>query len=236
MSKFSIQAPLRSCSVSKDTVERLERYIFDKAATINQLSLEHIREDYQIESIDSLGTETLRSIHEHGRHQFYNDTKRLMLTYRRYHDKLTVLKIGFGLSKLWSSIELTVDGPDARETAMTILHDVQVLLKEHGNLNFIFHGRYSILPYIAFGISIGVLSVLLDPGISELIRMRDAWIAAGILAVLALFAMTRRVNPYIVFDTPDNEKAQLTYGWVLKALLGVVALAGLTRLLLFWNA
>jgi hypothetical protein len=66
--------------------------------------------------------------------------------------------------------------------------------------------------------------------------MRDAWIAAGILAVLALFAMTRRVNPYIVFDTPDNEKAQLTYGWVLKALLGVVALAGLTRLLLFWNA
>ena len=67
MSKFSIEAPVRSCSVSKGTIERLERYIFDKAATINQLSLDQIREDYQIESIDSLGTETLRSIHEHGR-------------------------------------------------------------------------------------------------------------------------------------------------------------------------
>jgi hypothetical protein len=232
MSRFTIEAPVRSCSLSKDTVERLERYIFDKAATINQLSLEHVREDYQIESTDSLGTETLRSIHEHGRHQFYNDTKRLVLTYRRYHDKLTVLKISFGLSKLWSSIELTVDAPDARATAMTILHDVQVLLKKHGNLNFVFHGAYSILPYIAFGISIGVLSVLLDPGISELMKIRNACIALSIVALLMLFATTKRVNPYVIFDTPDNEKAQQIYGWVLKVLLGVVALAGLTRLLL----
>jgi hypothetical protein len=234
MSKFSIEAPVRSCSVSKGTIERLERYIFDKAATINQLSLDQIREDYQIESIDSLGTETLRSIHEHGRHQFYNDTRRLVLTYRRYHDKLTVLKISFGRSKPWSSIELTVDGPDARETAMTILHDVQILLKEHANLNFIFHGRYSVLPYIAFGISLGVLSVLLDPRISAPLRILNAWVGLGVIAVLVLFAMTKRINPYVVFDTPDNEKAQQIYGWVLKAMLGAVALAGLTRLLLLY--
>jgi hypothetical protein len=232
MSRFSIEAPVISCSLSKDTVERLERYIFDKAATINQLSLEHVREDYQIESIDSLGTETLRSIHEHGRHQFYNDTKRLVLTYRRYHDKLTTLKISFGLSRLWSTIELTVDGPDARATAMTILHDVRVLLKEHSNLNFIFQGSYSVLPYIAFGISIGVLSVLLDPRISEPLRIRNACIGLGIIGFLLLFAMTKRVNPYVIFDTPDNEKGQQIYGWVLKALLGVVAVAGLIRLLL----
>jgi hypothetical protein len=234
MSKFSIEAPVRSCSVSKGTIERLERYIFDKAATINQLSLDQIREDYQIESIDSIGTETLRSIHEHGRHQFYNDTRRLVLTYRRYHDKLTVLKISFGRSKPWSSIEVTVDGPDARETVMTILHDVQILLKEHANLNFIFHGRYSVLPYIAFGISLGVLSVLLDPRISAPLRLLNAWIGLGVIGILVLFAMTKRINPYVMFDTPDNEKAQQLYGWVLKAMLGAVALAGLTRLLLLY--
>ena len=160
------------------------------------------------------------------------DTKRLVLTYRRYHDKLTTLKISFGLSRLWSSIELTVDGPDARATAMTILHDVRVLLKEHSNLNFIFQGSYSFLPYIAFGISIGVLSVLLDPRISEALRVRNACIGLGIIALLLLFAMTKRVNPYVIFDTPENEKAQQIYGWVLKTLLGVAAVAGLIRLLL----
>src|SRR5580658_637401 len=98
MSRYSIETPLRSCFLSKDTVERLEKYVFEKAAAINQLTLSEVKEDFQIESIDSLGTETFRSIHEHGRQQFSSDTKRLVLSYRRYHDKLTALKIGFGLN------------------------------------------------------------------------------------------------------------------------------------------
>ena len=67
-----------------------------------------------------------------------------MLTYRRYHDKLTTLKISFGLSELWSTIEVSMDGPNAREIAMEIVHDVQMLLKGHANLNFIFYGRYAV--------------------------------------------------------------------------------------------
>jgi len=60
-----------------------------------------------------------------------------------------------------------------------------------------------------------------------------AWIGLGIVAFWVLFAVTRTVNPYVQFDTPGNEKTQQAFGWVLKALLGVVALAGLTKLLLF---
>jgi hypothetical protein len=233
MSKYSIEAPLRSCSLSKQTVERLEKYIFEKAAAINQISIETVQEDFQIELIDSLATETLRSIHDHGRHQFHNDLRRLVLTYRRYHDKLTMLKISFGASALWSNIELTVEGPSARETAMAILHEIRIVLGERANLNFIFHGRYLLLPLIAFGLSIGVLPLLFDPSISEPLRILKAWIGLGIVAFWVLFAMTRTVNPYVQFDTPENEKTQLAFGWGLKALLGVVALAGLTKLLLF---
>src|ERR1700692_3852563 len=125
MSKYSIEAPVRSCSLSKQTVERLKKYIFEKAAAINQIPMETVREDYQIESVDSLGTETSRSIHEHGRHQFYNDTRRLALTYARYHDRLTTLKISFGVCERWSTIQLTLEGQSARETAMSILHEIR---------------------------------------------------------------------------------------------------------------
>jgi hypothetical protein len=81
MSKYSLERPLRSCFLSKDTVKRLEKYVFETAAAINQLSPEDVQEDYQIESIDSLGTETFRSIHEHPRYQFPNDSRRVVLTY-----------------------------------------------------------------------------------------------------------------------------------------------------------
>ena len=43
MSRYSIEARIRSCSLSKDTVERLEKYIFEKAAAINQLPLDTVR-------------------------------------------------------------------------------------------------------------------------------------------------------------------------------------------------
>jgi hypothetical protein len=76
MSKYSIETPLRSCFLTKHTVGLLEKYVFKKAATINQLSLDEVKEDFQIESIDSLGTETFRSIHEYARYQFSNDTRR----------------------------------------------------------------------------------------------------------------------------------------------------------------
>jgi hypothetical protein len=231
MSKYSIEAPLKSCFLSKDTVERLEKYVFDKAASINQLALENVREDYQIESIDSLGTETLRSIHEHGRHQFYNDTRRLVLTYRRYHDKLTTLKISFGLSELWSTIEVTMDGPNARETAMEITHDVQMLLKSHANLNFIFYGKYAVLPFIAFGVSAGVLPVLFNFKASEALKVPNAWIALSIVAFWALFVAVKKINPYVLFDTRENERTQQSFGWVLKVLCGVVVLGGIAKLI-----
>jgi hypothetical protein len=232
MSKYSIEAPVRSRSLSTLAVERLEKYIFEKAAAINQIPIETVREDYQIEAVDALGTETLRSIHEHGRHQFYNDTTRLVLTYRRYHDKLTTLKISFGVRERWSTIQLTVEGPNARETAMSILQELRIMLRDGANLNFMFHGRYLALPLIVFGISMAMLPLLLDARVSEPLRTMNEWIAIGIGAFWALFAITRTINPYVVFDTSDNAKTQQAFGWGLKLLLGAVALAGLSKLLL----
>jgi hypothetical protein len=232
MSKYSIEAPVRSGSLSKQAVERLEKYMFEKAAAINQIPLDTVQEDYQIESVDSLGTETSRSIHEHGRHQFYNDIRRLVLTYRRYHDRLTTLKISFGVRERWSTIQLTVEGQNARETAMSILHEIQIMLREGANLNFIFHGRYLALPLIGFGISMGMLLLMLDPRVPEPLRSMNMWVAISIGAFWGLFALIRRINPYVLFDTPDNEKAQQAFGWGLKVLFAVVALAGLSKLLL----
>ena len=232
MSKYSIEAPLRSCFLSKDTVERLEKYMFEKAAAINQLSPDEVKEDFQIESIDSLGTETFRSIHEHARYHFASDTRRLVLTYRRYHDKLTALKIGFGVNEQWSTLEVTVDGPNARETATAIVHEVQALLKDHATLNFIFHGRYVVLPFIAFGISIGVSLVLLDSKISPELKAMYAAIALTVVGFWLLFATLRKINPYVLFDTPRNAKIQQSFGFVLKALFGVVVVGGLTKFLL----
>ncbi len=233
MSRYSIEARIRSCSLSKDTVERLEKYVFEKAAAINQLSLDTVREDYQIESIDSLGTETLRSIHEHGRHQFYSDTRRLVISYRRYHDKLTTLKLCFGLTAPRSSIELTVDGPNARETATAILHELQLLLKPHANINFIFHGRYALIPFVGVGISLAAMPLLFDTRIAEPLRMLNAWVALGILAFWALYALTSRINPYVLFDTAENARTQQVFGWALKTVLAVVALAGVAKLWFF---
>jgi hypothetical protein len=233
MSRYSIEARIRSCSLSKDTVERLEKYVFEKAAAINQLSLDTVREDYQVESIDSLGTETLRSIHEHGRHQFYDDTRRLVISYRRYHDKLTTLKLCFGLTALDSRIELTVDEPNARETALAILQELQLLLKPHATINFIFHGRYALVPLVAFGISLAAMPLLFDPRIPQPLRMLNAWIALGIVAFWALYAITSRINPYVLFDTPENATTQRVFGWTLKTLLGLVALAGVAKLWFF---
>ena len=233
MSKYSIETPLRSCFLSKDTVAQLEKYVFKTAAAINQLSLDEVREDFQIEAIDSLGTETFRSIHDYDRRQFSNDTRRLVLTYRRYHDKLTTLRIGFGLSELWSTIELTLDGPNnARETAMGIVHDVRKLLKGHATLNFIFYGRYIVLPFIAFGVSIGVLPILFDSKASPALKALNMGIALGIVAFWLLFATIRKINPYVLFDTPKNERIQQSFGWVLKALFGIVVLGGSTRFIL----
>jgi hypothetical protein len=233
MSRYSIETRIRSCSLSKDTVERLEKYVFEKAAAINQLSLESVREDYQVESMGSLGTETLRSIHEHGRHQFYEDTRRLVIGYRRYHDKLTTLKLCFGLTAPDSRIELTVDGPNARETALAILQELQLLLKPHATLNFIFHGRYALIPFVGFGISLAAMPLLFDPRIAAPLRMFNEWIALGIVAFWALYALTSWINPYVLFETPENVRTQQVFGWVLKTALGVVALAGAAKLWFF---
>jgi hypothetical protein len=77
-----------------------------------------------------------------------------------------------------------------------------------------------------------MLPLLLDPRVSEPLRTVNEWIAIGIGAFWALFAITRRINPYVVFDTSDNAKTQQAFGWGLKLLLGAVALAGLSKLLL----
>jgi hypothetical protein len=155
-----------------------------------------------------------------------------MLTYRRYHDKLTALKIGFGLSALWSTIKLTVDGPDARETATGIVHEVQRLLKDHATLNFIFHGRYMVLPFIAFGVSIGVLPVLFDSKASPELKAMNAGIALSVMAFWLLFATVRKINPYVLFDTPKNAKIQQSFGFVAEGRVRRVVAGGLTKFFL----
>jgi hypothetical protein len=230
LSKYSIEARIRSCSLSKDTVERLEKYIFEKAASINQLAVDAVREDYQIESMDSVGTETLRSIHEHGRHQFHSDTRRLVISYRRYHDKLTTLKLNFGRQASESSVELTVDGPNARETALGVLHELQLMIRAQANLNFIFHGRSLVVAAALFGASIAAMPLLFDTTVAEPLRRMNEWIALGVLAFWVLFVLTARINPYVIFESPESERTQRLFGWLLKGLLGVVAFAGIARL------
>jgi hypothetical protein len=115
---------------------------------------------------------------------------------------------------------------------MGIVDDVQRLLKDHATLNFMFYGRYIVLPFIAFGVSIGVLPSLFDPKASEALNAINVTIALSLVAFWLLFATIRRINPYVLFDTPRNEQIQRSFGWVLKALFGVVVLGGLTKFLL----
>jgi hypothetical protein len=105
------------------------------------------------------------------------------------------------------------------------------MLKSQANLNFIFYGRYAVLPFIAFGLSVGALPVFFDFKAAEALKVPNAWIALSIVAFWALFVAIKKINPYVLFDTPENERTQQSFGWVLKALCGVVVLGGIARFL-----
>lgn len=231
MSTYSLETSLRSCFLSKDIIQQLQQYVLDKAASINNLPLEKIKIKYQIELIDSFGTEKFNSIEEFGRDQFSNDTSRIALLYRNWDGKLRTIKIGFGLTEGWSKIEVEIDGPNARETVTGIVHEVQRVLKDHSNLNFLFHGKYSVFPYVVLGVAAGLAFQLSDKNMIESQKLMTSLISLGLMGLWAIWIIFKKFNPYVIFDTTKNERTREILGWVLKSLAGVVVFGGLAKLI-----
>ena len=74
-----------------------------------------------------------------------------------------------------------------------------------------------------------MLPVLFNFKLAEALKVPNAWIALSIVTFWALFVAIKKINPYVLFDTPENERTQRAFGWVLKVLCGVVVLGGIAK-------
>jgi hypothetical protein len=145
MSHYSAEKYLKSYFLDKALVSDVEDYIKDKAKSINQACDEKCEDCFAVEITDACGVERFKSIREYSREIFPNDISDLTMSFLCANGPLQSISITFGKSRFRSKIKLRIQGLNSRETASGIIHELDRILKDNSNLNFIFD-RLSIVP------------------------------------------------------------------------------------------
>ncbi|NRH40663.1 hypothetical protein [Pseudomonas sp. MS15a(2019)] len=181
--------------------------------------------DMQLSIFDKAGMERLVSIDEYQYPRFTNDTRSISLGFEAVSPSRSFsINIKFGPARSSSRISVVVSMVHAKAIAQGIISDVVELLKQHSNLNFIFH--YQLV--WAFQCLLGSIA-LFNAG-----RYWNNWEDVELLvpaAASALLGVLMAVNKYTTLDTRRNSSIEKYQRSLIFALGGTVVFGGIGKLL-----
>ena len=238
MSTYSIQLPLKSCLIDKSIIIQLEDYVLSKASSINPGDKDEVKSNFKITIDDSFGTETFNSIREYVRNQFPNDIKRIVVSYYNFRGPLNNLDINFSVENLRSEIKVVMAGSNAKEIVNGITQEVNSIIKETSNLNFIFYGNYSIFIGVIFSwcLCYSILTLFLsavregqNTDISTILV--KIFVILSLLFICFIWWILKMFNPYIVFDTKKNRNIKQVSKFLVRGTLGLLIFDRLIKLI-----
>ncbi len=224
MSEYSCETRVPSCSVSKDTLERIEQYMHERAKALG-LSQKQIASSYAITVVGSIGEEKFKSVEDLPWSRFPNDTKDVRVELSTYSPRRLSVRITFSTGRLHSLMGVYYSGDSAREVALGILHALKNILAPCNNMNSWFH-----LPTpLHETLVLGGLAALFWAAVSLAAkRVNEAAVLAKIGAPMLMYALCGWLKPYSQFETKRNESRTKWANWLFFGILAflVFSVAG----------
>jgi len=229
MSKYSLEKEISSCNCGKDLVAELERLVLNKAMEINGIDQAEAEKDLTVSMHDAFGTETLPSINAFSRDRFSNDIRGLTVQYDSYQQSLRRLKVAFGASDYSSKATIDINCNSARERAVGILGELNRLIGDHGNLNFLFYRKFSFIPFVLGGFCVYSILQIGNNLFEFHEKISLLFYAISCFLLIVLWLLLKLANPYVVFDTTRNHRNQEIIGWIIKGAGAAVIFGGIAK-------
>ena len=157
---------------------------------------------------------------------FPNDIESIEFSGNTTGDANIKIYLKLGKNEHGSELRVTVSSINAKEIARGIASEIERLLHECKTANWLFYGLYGALPFVLFGIAIGILfsssrndAAAISPILSFL----------ALITLVAIWNILKRLAPYTEFDTRRNRTKNTWVRWFLNGLLGVAVLAAYQR-------
>lgn len=214
MTSFHIDKKLTSHEVTRELLERIEKYLLAELPKIINVSPEDLKEEYSISITDSLGSEVIESISEFRLPLFPDDTEEIGISVA--FPISFVIRIRFGLARNSSSVIIDYEGEDARRIATSIYEDIARLL-DYSRTNYhIWHG--GIISIIFWLIGFFLVIVLIS--FRSYTAMITVLFAIATLAVVRIFSL--KIHPHTLFDSRRGRNYKKWHDWFIYGIFGSI--------------
>ncbi|MDR7024610.1 hypothetical protein [Pseudomonas peli] len=225
MSTYSLSKKIPSCEFDKKIAKEIEAYIRSKIPTENS---KEYGNSYVVKIIDPTGSESMNSVELITQDTFPNDIESIEFSGNTTGDANIKIYLKLGKNEHGSELRVTVSSINAKEIARGIASEIERLLYECKTANWLFYGLYGALPFVLFGIAIGILfsssrndAAAISPILSFL----------ALITLVAIWNILKRLAPYTEFDTRRNRTKNTWVRWFLNGLLGVAVFSGISKII-----
>ncbi len=213
MPAYELDKRVKSVSVPISLLQEIEKYLLEQAEMQRK---DDSRIKYTVTIYDKFGEERIDSFENYHRSTLPNETKRVTLDVHDYFSDFRIA-ISFSRETVYSYLKVQIVENSAKEKAIGIANTIESHLKEHKNLNYIFHSWITYIMPGLIGVSVGWT-------IPDYIRNDinlGTLIGSFILVIGVFYFGLKIVNPYSVIDTQRNRQLSSFVKWILNGLAGV---------------
>lgn len=224
MSNFVLEAPLPSCTVTKDMIIQLENYLTEEIPNILNIPRETILNSYNISINDKIGVEKFNSINEFPFSKFDNNTSEIGLSMSHLN---FYLRIRFAKDKSSSYTKIELNHDNARESTISISKGIERIINAQKNSNYFFN-LSEILDLILFNVTtLGLLLFLINLFKPVKSAQLSVFLYSPIfLIILAIFIyytyISKLLHPFIEFDSNKYNSIVKYRDWFYKGTLGFI--------------
>lgn len=210
-------------------MQALETYLITRMSALAESDSERekLREGFSIEITDSFGTEKLASINEYVTPRFSDDTSQVSVELEgpaRSSFPYFDIDIQFNRQMIHAKVRIVYEGKNAREFVAGVSQGITECIKTQATGNWFFHppaaveGALWVVAPISPWIAAGAFKVNLVLG------------SIAVIATLLLLAYTfvsKRLRPYISFESNAAERLERRWSWFVGGFLSFLVFSSL---------
>lgn len=219
---YRYKKTLKTVDVNKELLVDIERYCFKKLPELINVSEDEIRKVYKTTIEEINGEQQFDLIDNYEFKQFPDDTKKISTGFSFFDFKKDIeftIHIYFGLEAMHSSVDIKIKSDNAREKAMGISQQLDRIINERKNMNFIFN------PSLWLGFTITVFGIFLLSFSPLLFKynMKAGFASLFIVFMIcAYFWLFKNWKPFCSFDTNRQNRNDKIANYFLLGILSFI--------------
>lgn len=140
MNEFTLRETIKSVTIDKNIIKDIVKYVNNAAEDI--VSGSNYNSSYSIELSTITGVMKYKSIEDMNFDKFDNDVEEMKVN---FHFDNMHISLSFSKYKWSSYIYISASIPNSKEISTGIKSEILKLLYKNKNLNFIFHGKETVI-------------------------------------------------------------------------------------------